>query len=82
MNADIILDGSANSSASADAILLAPIARLLLTPSEAAAALRISPRLLWSKTKLGEIPCIKIGKCVRYDPQALAEMIANMKSTR
>jgi excisionase family DNA binding protein len=60
--------------------LLAPIARLLLTPSEAAAALRISPRLLWSKTKAGEIPCIRIGKAVRYAPSALQEWIDSVKS--
>lgn len=61
-------------------ISLAPIIRLLLTPSEAAAALRISPRLLWTRTKLGEIPCVKIGKCVRYDPRDLAEWIVRAKS--
>ena len=35
----------------------------------------ISPRLLWSKPSCGKIPCIKIGKCVRYDPRALAAWI-------
>lgn len=60
---------------SVTAIALAPIARLLLTPAEAAAALRISPRLLWSKTKVGLIPCIRIGKTVRYSPKALQEWI-------
>jgi excisionase family DNA binding protein len=54
---------------------LCPIERLLLTPREAAAALRISERLLWSKTKLGEIPCIRIGKAVRYSPAALQAWI-------
>ena len=39
---------------------------LLLTSNEAAAALRISPRLLWSETKRGEIPCVRLGKAVRY----------------
>ncbi len=52
-------------------ILLTPIERLLWTPAEAAAALRISPRLPWSRTKLGEIPCEGIGKAVRYSPTAL-----------
>lgn len=54
---------------------LAPVTRLLLTPQEAAAALRISPRLLWSKTKSGEIPCVRIGKAVRYSPAGLQEFI-------
>ncbi|MBM3995696.1 MAG: helix-turn-helix domain-containing protein [Planctomycetes bacterium] len=61
----------------AESIVLAPIVRLLLTPKEAAAALGISPRLLWSKTKIGEIPCIQIGKAVRYSPAALQAWIDN-----
>jgi hypothetical protein len=73
MNADPVLDTSASSTAAA--IPLAPIARLLLTPNEAAAALRISPRLLWSRTKIGEIPCVRIGKAVRYAPNALQRFI-------
>lgn len=52
--------------------MLAPLAQLLLTRDEAAAVLRISPRFLWSKTKAKEIPCIKIGKCVRYRLSDLA----------
>jgi hypothetical protein len=58
---------------------LAPIARLLYTPDEASTALRIGKRLLWSKTKAGEIPCIRIGKCVRYDPRALLKFIEDAK---
>jgi hypothetical protein len=54
---------------------LCPVPRLLLTPIEAAAALGISPRLLWSKTKIGEIPCLRIGKAVRYSPTALQAWI-------
>jgi excisionase family DNA binding protein len=56
-------------------IILAPIARLLLTPKEAAAALGISPRLLWSFTKKGEFPAIRIGRAVRYSPTALQHWI-------
>lgn len=61
--------------ATAEPIALAPIMRLLWTPKEAAAALGISPRLLWSKTKIGEIPCLRIGKAVRYSPAALQKWI-------
>lgn len=60
-----------------ESIALAPIARLLLTPKEAAASLGISQRLLWSKTKIGEIPCLRIGKAVRYSPTALQAWIDN-----
>lgn len=56
-------------------IPLAPIVRLLWTPKKAAAALGISPRLLWSRTKIGEIPCLRIGKAVRYSPKALQRFI-------
>jgi Helix-turn-helix domain len=70
----LVLTEAASSSAPGP-ITLAPIARLLLTPAEAATALRISPRLLWSKTKLGEIPCVRIGKAVRYSPAALQRFI-------
>jgi Helix-turn-helix domain len=74
-NSDTTIDTPASSPAAPDPVPLAPIARLLLTPIEAAAALRISPRLLWSKTKIGEIPCVRIGKAVRYAPAALQAFI-------
>jgi excisionase family DNA binding protein len=56
-------------------VRLAPLPRLLLTPTEAATVLRISPRLLWSKTKSGEIPCLRIGRTVRYSTTSLQEWI-------
>jgi excisionase family DNA binding protein len=59
---------------------LAPLVRLLLTPEEAAAVLRISPRLLWSRTKAGDIPCVRIGKAVRYSPTALQAFIDQASS--
>ncbi|HJN09778.1 MAG: helix-turn-helix domain-containing protein [Pirellulaceae bacterium] len=39
---------------------------LLLTPKQAAEALSISPRKLWAMTASGEIPHLRIGRCVRY----------------
>jgi excisionase family DNA binding protein len=45
---------------------------LALTPREAAKALAISPRTLWTRTANGEIPHVKIGRSVRYRPDALA----------
>ncbi len=44
----------------------AAVPRLALRPKEAAAALSIGERLLWSMTNRGEIPHIKLGKCVLY----------------
>ena len=45
---------------------------LLLTPQQAAVALAISPRKLWGMTDSGEMPHLRVGRCVRYpldDPQ-------------
>jgi excisionase family DNA binding protein len=39
---------------------------LLLRPQEAAEVLGISSRKLWGMTASGEIPCIRLGRCVRY----------------
>ncbi|HMQ14579.1 MAG TPA: helix-turn-helix domain-containing protein [Phycisphaerae bacterium] len=44
----------------------AAVPRLALRPKEAAAALSIGERLLWSLTNRGAIPHIKLGKCVLY----------------
>ena len=77
MNGEVLHDTPGSESF---AIALAPIARLLLSPPEAAAALRISQRLLWTKTKLKEIPCIRIGKAVRYSPAALQAWIDSAQS--
>ncbi|MCG8407489.1 MAG: helix-turn-helix domain-containing protein [Phycisphaerales bacterium] len=49
--------------------------RLLLRPDEAAKALAISPRKLWELTNCGEVPCIRIGRAVRYVPADLQAWI-------
>ncbi len=49
--------------------------RLLLTSREAAEALAISPRSLWSLTNSGELPCVRMGRSVRYAPEDLQEWI-------
>jgi len=48
---------------------------LLLTAKQAAAALAISPRKLWSLTNAGEVKAVKIGRVVRYRPEHLREYI-------
>jgi excisionase family DNA binding protein len=53
---------------------------LLLTVPQAAKALSISPRSLWSLTKRGAIPCVRIGRAVRYDPADLRSWIASQKT--
>jgi excisionase family DNA binding protein len=53
---------------------------LLLTAQQAAKALAISPRTLWSLTDSGEIPSVRIGRAVRYDPVDLRTWIEARKS--
>lgn len=55
------------------------IGRLLLKPREAAEALAISQRTLWTLTKCGEIRCIRCGRAVRYDPIDLRAWIETKK---
>lgn len=48
---------------------------LLLTPKEAAKALAISPRKLWAMTASGELPSIRLGRCLRYPVDDLQRWI-------
>jgi excisionase family DNA binding protein len=50
---------------------------LLLTTREAAKALKISERTLWTFTTQREIPCVRIGRSVRYSPKDLERWIEN-----
>lgn len=50
----------------------------LLTPDEAAKALRISVRTLRDMTDAGEVPSVRFGRAVRYDPADL-QTLANSK---
>ena len=52
---------------------------LLLRAEQAAKALAISPRLLWTLTNDGTIPCVRIGRTVRYDPNDLTAWIKRQK---
>lgn len=56
--------------------------RLLLTAREACQALAISDRKLWSLTAGHEIPCVRIGRAVRYDPRDLEAWIEARKGVR
>lgn len=58
------------------------IEHLLLTPREAAEALRISQRKLWGLTASGQIPCVRIGRSVRYQPNDLRTWIDRRKGVR
>lgn len=55
---------------------------VLLTPKEAAATLGISPRKLWSLTASGDVPCLRIGRSVRYDAADLADFVETLKAAK
>ncbi len=48
---------------------------LALRPRDAARALGIGERLLWSKTNSGEIPCVRIGRAVVYPVDLLRDYL-------
>jgi hypothetical protein len=50
-------------------------AQLALRPRDAARALGVSERWLWQKTKAGEIPCLKSGRCNLYPVAMLEEWL-------
>lgn len=49
---------------------------LLVDTRTAARLLSISPRTLWSLTRQGDMPVIRIGRAVRYDVAALSRWVA------
>jgi excisionase family DNA binding protein len=53
--------------------------KLLVTPREAANALSICEKTLWSLTKRGELPAVRIGRSVRYDVTDLQAFINGQK---
>jgi predicted DNA-binding transcriptional regulator AlpA len=53
---------------------------LLWTSRQAAKALAICERKLWELTKAGAIPCVRIGRAVRYDPVDIRRWIDAQKN--
>ena len=53
--------------------------RLLVKAPQAAEMLAISQRLLWSLTNRGDVPCLRIGRSVRYDVTDLRSWIESKK---
>lgn len=59
-----------------------PVPRLMIPSRLAAEALGISERTLWDLTApRGPIPCVRIGKAVRYRVAALEEFARGSEST-
>lgn len=63
---------------------LRPTEPLALRPKEAAKALGIGPRLLWTMTNRGEIPHVRLGRAVLYPVDALRRWLVEQvaKGTR
>ena len=53
--------------------------KLLLRPLETSHVLSVSPRKVWSLTASGELPHIRIGRCVRYSVDDLQAWIDQRK---
>lgn len=51
----------------------------LLRTREVAQYLAISERKLWELTNRGDIPCVRVGRAVRYDPADLQRWIEEKK---
>jgi excisionase family DNA binding protein len=49
--------------------------RLLVSPREAARLLSVCERTIYTLTKAGEIPAVRIGRAVRYSMDDLKEWI-------
>lgn len=47
----------------------------LLNASETAKALAISERTLWALTASGQVPHLRIGRCLRYDSEDLRRWV-------
>lgn len=54
--------------------------KLLWTCREAAKALGISERTLWTLTDEGILPCIRVRRIVRYDPEDIKRWIKSQKT--
>ncbi len=57
-----------------------PAIRPLLNARDACRALAIGRRKLWELTNTGELPCVRIGRAVRYDPRDLAAFIEKRRT--
>jgi excisionase family DNA binding protein len=54
----------------------------LLDIKEAAVILRICKRKVWELSNTGELPSVRIGRALRFDPTDLAEAIDKWKTGR
>ncbi len=55
----------------------ASIIPLAYRPAEAAAALGLSPRKLWDLTQQGEVPHIRVGRCLLYPVREVQDWLTS-----
>lgn len=55
---------------------------MLLTARQAAKALSVCEKTLWTLTQRGELPVVRVGRAVRYDPRDLESWIQRAKNSR
>jgi excisionase family DNA binding protein len=60
---------------SAAMILNGPIGRRLLNVREAAQYLGLDVNTIYRKARLREVPCVKVGRALRFDVKALEQFI-------
>jgi excisionase family DNA binding protein len=60
---------------SAAVILNGPIGRRLLNVREAAQYLGLEVDTVYRKARLREVPCVKVGRALRFDVKALEQFI-------
>ena len=53
--------------------------RLLLTEREAARALAVSPRTIWSLADSGQLPVVRIGRAKRYTLRDIESLVQRLK---
>jgi excisionase family DNA binding protein len=53
---------------------------LLVESREAARLLAVSPRTLWSLTARGDLPCVRIGRAVRYSLADLESFVGRLRA--
>jgi hypothetical protein len=58
------------------------LAPVLVNARDAAAALAISARKLWSLTAGGDVRCVRIGRAMRYDVADLRAYVERCKGGR
>ena len=56
--------------------------RLLVSPRECAKILSLCEKTVWNLTKRGEIPCLKIGRSVRYSLPVLEAWVKDHSETK